>query len=93
MKHTPGPWVVRNSTSGAKIYSEEGQLLAKVIYEVGPFESNNALLFAAAPILLKALEDTLENMEWGTPIPNGWLEAISLATGQPFEEVLKKWAS
>jgi hypothetical protein len=59
MGHTPGPWVVAKAVNGNWIeYGSEGQSIARTFYSHTGYkqEDANALLIAAAPDLLAALE-------------------------------------
>lgn len=62
MKHTPGPWIIRDKSGtvgnpAIGIEGQNGEAIAKVIYTdgFGTLETN-ARLIAAAPLLLDTLK-------------------------------------
>jgi len=59
-KHTPGPWEAKRETDyvPAQVWAE-GRQLAEVNGECREARAANARLIAAAPELLKALQDTI----------------------------------
>ena len=61
--HTPAPWTVgphqRIISSGWSIRISDGSAIAYVLGEKNPELQANARLIAAAPDILKALEDVL----------------------------------
>jgi hypothetical protein len=66
--HTPGPWLTTKSAIGTwHIHLQDGSTLAEV--GDGPFEDDkaqveaNALLIAAAPEMLEAIENQILNWE------------------------------
>lgn len=72
MAHTPGPWVVvPGIKSGPEetppsIHTEPGRLIASMGYSITEMAQNaeaNAHLIAAAPDLLRALEEILGLLE------------------------------
>lgn len=71
-KHTPGPWIYEVDAAHAYVrgdeHSEEGrpirdQLVAKVWLQGPEFSEANARLITAAPDLLEALKDIVDNEE------------------------------
>lgn len=64
-KHTPGPWVSRKDSGGWYIYGDEDadSLVAEFTHYEPEVDSANALLIAAAPELLAALEELAAGVE------------------------------
>jgi hypothetical protein len=61
MKHTPGPWKVVDCDYGdLEIHGGKTESLVTCMNIHNPYNENNALLIAAAPDLLEALEELLE---------------------------------
>ena len=60
-KHTPGPWFAGSS---GRVYAEGGQNLVASVNGTSalPIPAANARLIAAAPELLAACEDALNNL-------------------------------
>jgi hypothetical protein len=83
--HTPGPWIITTDFIG--IYDENARPLAMLDSEASPDTSveeslANATLMAAAPDMLKVLEDLETEWRKGRDIPHieAILAAISKAT-------------
>lgn len=95
-KFTPGPWII----SGRMTKYVEARIGGGLIQEVascGPTDADggygeqqhaNALLIAAAPDLLEALELVLDRAQWdehcylGTEVESKVVDAIAKARGQ-----------
>lgn len=72
-KHTPGPWIVRESSQGyIDIVAKRNHIglanVARVLLPREPQDAANAHLIAAAPEMLAALKLALEQIE-PTPKP------------------------
>lgn len=68
MAHTPGPWRKEDETEEERVIGPDGDLVADCTMFDGdglPLPANyaNALLIAAAPCLLEALKDIIEQFE------------------------------
>jgi hypothetical protein len=62
--HTPGPWSVVETKGGARIVDDADYTVAKIPWELhdifDPTSTADALLIAAAPDMLSALEAVIE---------------------------------
>lgn len=92
-KHTPGPWLIgKRSPGGYSLINADGwQSLARVVTVMEgdnrPFAEGvaNARLIAAAPDLLEALKELLDQDEHGEDeiwVRNKARAAIAKATGE-----------
>ena len=64
-KYTPGPWKIGGVVDGAEMSNATVTASNRIVADVG-FESNgsaNARLIAAAPEMLEALEDIVQQFE------------------------------
>ena len=63
IKHTPGPWRFMTDTTGQylAVFAQQGG--TKVICPVKIADAGHAHLIAAAPDLLEALRETIEDLE------------------------------
>lgn len=80
-KHTPGPWFAGSS---GRVYAKGGQnLVASVIGASElPIPAANARLIAAAPELLVACEDALNNLPVDGECAALIRAAVAKATGE-----------
>ncbi len=71
IQHTPGPWIAKRAVNGSKdfgIVTCKGDVLAEVFSDIRfhneqcPEVVYNARLIAAAPDLLEAVQDLLDNV-------------------------------
>lgn len=83
-KHTPAPWGSRAEESGNyEVKDEAGVWVARVHFRNGPADETaraNAALIAAAPELLEAAKEALEELEahFGGAVDQDELEASLL---------------
>lgn len=80
--HTPGPWSWTNDDGRVRIMARLAPSDGLAV--LTDADESNARLIAAAPDLLEALQDILDDLEAGVPVMDrfGARDAIAKATGQ-----------
>jgi hypothetical protein len=80
-KHTPGPWIWGKGNKGLYGAGPDNEVLDWACYEgmwlSGPNDKANARLIAAAPELLKELQELVEAYADGEP---NWKQIVSSAS-------------
>ena len=78
--HTPGPWNIDPSSGEDIIFGHDCSVVAQALGDNFPA---NALLIAAAPDMLAALEATMDLLRAGAPIRTGGMIAAAIAKTTP----------
>ncbi len=80
-KHTPGPWTFRQAGANWRVYASDGRSFDAGDALYHPENEANARLIAAAPELLRALEDLVDEQN-GPPLiryEKSWAAAMGKA--------------